>query len=150
MPTLFTQNQQKMSDTFLYTVPQWFVFAAIIGMVYGWIEDKKVFRLIGAFVLVALGIFSLFVLMGDYFAAGKYLTPEEIVSEELAEEVTEEIPFITKLFPAYISFLLSALLVIPAIFLDIKNRKSYRIFLIISSFTALGGFFVIVGVLKYL
>lgn len=150
MPTLFTQNQQKMSDTFLYTVPQWFVFAAIIGMVYGWIEDKKIFRLIGAFVLVALGIFSLFVLMGDYFAPGKYLTPEEVVSEELAEEVTGEIPVVAKLFPAYLSFLLAALLVVPAIVLDIKDRKSYRIFLIISSLVALAGFFVIVGVLKYL
>lgn len=139
-----------MSDTFLYTVPQWFVFAAIIGMVYGWIEDKKVFRLIGAFVLVALGIFSLFILMGDYFAAGKYLTPDEVTSQELAEEVSEEIPFVAKLFPAYLSFLLSAILVIPAIFLDLKNKKSYRIFLIISSLAALSGFFVIVGVLKYL
>ncbi len=139
-----------MSDTFLYTVPQWFIFAAIIGMVYGWIEDKKVFRLIGAFVLVALGIFSVFVLMGDYFAAGKYLTPDEVVSEELAEEVTGEIPFIAKLLPAYVSFLFSALLVVPAIFLDIKDQKSYRIFLIISSLVALAGFFVIVGVLKFL
>ena len=38
----------------------------------------------------------------------------------------------------------------PAIFLDFKERKSYRIFLIISSLVALAGFFVIVGVLKYL
>lgn len=139
-----------MSDTFLYTVPQWFIFAAIIGMVYGWIEDKKVFRLIGAFILVALGVFSLFVVTGDYFAAANFLTPDEIASVEMAEDVPEEIPFIAKLLPAYLSFLLSALLVIPAIFLDLKNKKSYRIFLIISSLTALFGFFIIVGVLKYL
>ncbi|HCE56709.1 MAG TPA: hypothetical protein DER09_02655, partial [Prolixibacteraceae bacterium] len=101
-------------------------------------------------VLVALGIFSVFVLMGDYFAAGKYLTPEEVANQELAENLPEEIPFVAKLFPAYLSFLLSAVLVIPAILLDIKNKKSYRIFLIISSLVALGGFFVIVGVLKYL
>ncbi len=139
-----------MSDTFLYTVPQWFIFAAIFGMVYGWIEDKKVFRLIGAFILVALGIFSVFIVTGDYFATAKFLTPDEVASVELAEDVTGEVPFIAKLFPAYLSFLLSALLVIPAIFLDIKNKKSYRIFLIISSLIALSGFFVIVGVLKFL
>jgi hypothetical protein len=118
--------------------------------VYGWIEDKKVFRLIGAFVLVMLGVFSLFVLMGDYFDAGKYLTPEEVTNRELEENVPEEIPVIAKLLPAYLSFLLSALFVIPAILLDIMNKKSYRIFLIISSLVALSGFFVIVGVLKFL
>jgi hypothetical protein len=139
-----------MSNLFLYTVPQWLIFAAIIGMVYGWVEDKKVFRLIGAFVLVALGVFSLFVLMGDYFEAAKYLTPEEIANQELDENVPVEIPVVAKLFPAYLSFLLSTLLVIPAIFLDIKNKKNYRIFLIISSLVALSGFFVIVGVLKFL
>jgi hypothetical protein len=139
-----------MSDTFLYTVPQWFIFAAILGMVYGWVEEKKVFRLIGAFILVALGVFSLIIITGDYFAPSKFLTPDEIASVEMEEDVTNDVPFVAKLFPAYLSFLLSALLAIPAIFLDIKNKKSYRIFLIISSLTALFGFFIIVGVLKYL
>jgi predicted membrane channel-forming protein YqfA (hemolysin III family) len=59
-----------MNDTLLYTLPQWFIFAAIFVTVYGWIEQKKSFRIIGTFIFVLLGIFSLFVIFGDYLAAG--------------------------------------------------------------------------------
>ena len=139
-----------MNDTFLYTLPQWFIFAAIFVVVYGWMEDKKVFRVIGASILILLGIFSLFVIFGDSLAAGKFLTPNEIASEELADGVIDEIPFQAKLLPAYISFVLSAVLTIPAIVLDIKNKKSYRWFFLSAGLVSLFGFFVIVGILKYL
>lgn len=139
-----------MNDTFLYTLPQWFIFAAVFVIVYGWMEDKKAFRIIGASIFVAFGIFSLFVITGDYLAAGKFLTPDEIATQELTDEVIEEIPFQAKLLPAYLSFVLSAVLAIPAIFLDIKNRKSYLWFILSAGLVSLFGFFVIVGVLKYL
>lgn len=139
-----------MNNTLLYTLPQWFIFAAIFVVVYGWMEDKKVFRVIGASILILLGIFSLFVIFGDSLAAGKFLTPNEIASEELADGIVDEIPFQAKLLPAYLSFVLSAILAIPAIFLDIKNKKGYRWFIILAGLTSLFGFFVIVGVLKYL
>jgi hypothetical protein len=139
-----------MNNTFLYTLPQWFIFAAIFVVVYGWMEDKKVFRVIGASILILLGIFSLFVIFGDSLAAGKFLTPNEIASEELADGVIDEIPFQAKLLPAYISFVLSAVLTIPAIVLDIKNKKGYRWFIISAGLVSLFGFFVIVGILKYI
>lgn len=139
-----------MNDTFLYTLPQWFIFAAVFVVVYGWMEDKKAFRIIGASILVILGIFSLFVIFGDYLAAGKFLTPNEIASEELADGVVDEVPFQAKLLPAYLSFILSAILAIPAIVLDIKNKKLYRWFIISAGLVSLFGFFVIVGILKYL
>ena len=139
-----------MNETFLYTLPQWFIFAAVFVAVYGWMEDKKEFRIIGASILVLLGIFSLFVITGDSLAAGKFLTPNEIASEELADGIVDEVPFQVKLLPAYISFVLSAVLAIPAIVLDIKNKKMYRWFIILSGLVSLFGFFVIVGILKYL
>ena len=139
-----------MNETFLYTLPQWFIFAAVFVVVYGWMEDKKAFRLIGASILVLLGIFSLFVIFGDSLAAGKFLTPNEIASEELGDGVVDEVPFQAKLLPAYLSFFLSAVLAIPAIVLDIKNKKSYRWFILSAGLVSLFGFFVIVGILKYL
>jgi hypothetical protein len=139
-----------MSDSFIYTVPQWFIFAAVIGMVYGWIEDKKTIRLIGAGVLIALGIFAIVVLSGDYFSAGKYLTQEELANQQLEENLTEEIPFIARLFPAYLIFVISAVLAIPTIIFDLKNKKSYVYWAIIAGLVALAGFFVIVGQLKYI
>ena len=139
-----------MNDTLLYTLPQWFIFAAIFVTVYGWIEQKKSFRIIGTFIFVLLGIFSLFVIFGDYLAAGKYLTPEEIVNQQIYEDMEEEIPFQAKLLPAYLSFIISAILAIPAIFLDIRNKKSYRWFTVITGLISLLGFFIIVGVIRYL
>lgn len=139
-----------MNETLLYTLPQWFIFAAIFVVVYGWMEEKKPFRIIGASILILLGIFSLFVIFGDSLAAAKFLTPNEIASEELADGVIDEIPIQAKLLPAYISFVLSAVLTIPAIVLDIKNKKGYRWFIISAGLVSLFGFFVIVGILKYL
>lgn len=139
-----------MNETLLYTLPQWFIFAAIFVVVYGWMEDKKPFRIIGAAIFMLLGIFSLFVIFGDYLAAGKFLTPNEIASEELADGIVDEVPFQVKLLPAYLSFIVSAILAIPAIIFDIKNKKVYRWFIISAGLVSLFGFFIIVGILKYL
>lgn len=137
-----------MNDTFLYTLPQWFIFAGVFVVVYGWIEDKKPFRMIGAALFIVLGIYALAVLFGDYFAAERFLTPDEIANEELAEDVVPEIPFQARLLPAYISFLVSALLAIPAFYFEFKNNRKYRFFIVSSILAALLGFFMIVGTIN--
>jgi hypothetical protein len=139
-----------MNDTLLYTLPQWFIFAAVFVAVYGWIEKKKAFRIIGASIFVLLGVYSIIIISGGYLAGGEFLTPGEIADIELDGETVEVIPFQAKLLPAYLSFVVSAIIVIPAIFLDLKNKNSYQWFILASGLVALFGFFVIVGVLKYL
>ena len=137
-------------DTFLYTVPQWFIFSALIIIAYGWVEQKKPFRIIGASILVLLGIYALIILMGGYFAASEYLTPNEIAREELDDEIIDEIPFQAKLIPAYWSFVVAAILALPAIFLDFKSTEKYRLFIILAGLASLFGFFIIVGALRML
>ncbi len=139
-----------MNNTFLYTLPQWFIFAGVSVVVYGWVENKKAFRVIGCSIFVLLGIYALIILLGDSFAAENFLTPDEIANEELAEEVIPEIPFQTQFLPAYISFLFSALLAIPALFFEIRNKRKFRIFIVASILVALFGFFIIVGTIKSL
>lgn len=139
-----------MNDTLYYTLPQWFIFAGIFVIIYGWVEDKKPFRIIGAVLFLLLGIYSLIILSGDYFAAKDFLTPNEIASEELDGEIIDEIPFQAKLFPAYLSFVLAAILALPAILLDLKNSKKYRWFIILSGLISLFGFFVIIGAVRTL
>ncbi|MDX9909557.1 MAG: hypothetical protein GX792_05675 [Bacteroidales bacterium] len=137
-------------DTILYTVPQWFVFVAIIASVYGWVEQKKVFRLMGAVLFFLLGVFSLYALLTGSFSSREYLTPAEIISHEMEEEIFEELPFSAQLFPAYIIFLLSGLLSVPAFFLQWRELKGKNLFVILTAFTSIAGFFIIVDALKSL
>lgn len=139
-----------MNDTLLYTLPQWFIFAAVFVAVYGWIENKKPFRIIGASILVLLGIFSLYVINSGYLAGAEFLTPGEIADIELDDATIEEIPFQAQLFPAYLSFIVSAILAIPALYLDIRNKKGHQWVILIAGLVALFGFFVIVGALQML
>lgn len=139
-----------MNDTLLYTLPQWFIFAGIFVITYGWVEHKKQFRIIGSAILVLLGIYSLYILLGDHLASGQILTPEEIASEELDDEILDEIPFQAKLIPAYWSFVMSSILAIPSIILDLKDKQKYRLFIILAGLTSLFGFFVIIGAVRSL
>ncbi|MBN1819238.1 MAG: hypothetical protein JXR31_06585 [Prolixibacteraceae bacterium] len=135
-------------DTFLYTTPQWFIFASIIALVYGWVEKKRIFTFIGLALFILLGIYSLYAIIQGYFVFSKYLTPEEIIGYELEEDVVEEIPLAGKLLPAYWLFILTGILGIPGILLEWKKKKQVRILIIIAGLIALSGFFIIVSALK--
>uniref|UniRef100_UPI0032162BF7 hypothetical protein n=1 Tax=uncultured Draconibacterium sp. TaxID=1573823 RepID=UPI0032162BF7 len=137
-----------MTDAFLYTFPQWFVFAGLFMIIYGWVENKKVFRQIGTSIFIVLGIYSLFILLGDYLALGNYLTPEEIASEEIDDEIMNEVPFQAKLIPAYWCFLLASVLAIPSLILDWKDKKHARTLTTILGLVALLGFFIVVGTVR--
>lgn len=135
-------------DTIIYTLPQWFIFASILVTVYGWVENKKYFRIIGSVVMLLLGVFAVWAIAKGYFSASQFLTPDEIISEELEEEIIEEMPFQAQLFPAYLSFIVSAVLSLPAIYFDWKDKKPNRLFYILAGMVALLGFFIIIGALK--
>lgn len=139
-----------MNETLLYTLPQWFIFAGIFMIIYGWVENKKPFRLIGSGILVLLGVFSLYIIAGDFLDSGQFLSPEEIASEDLDDEISNEIPFQAKLIPAYWSFVIASILSIPALILDFKNKQKYRLFIILSGMACLFGFFVIIGAVRSL
>jgi hypothetical protein len=137
-------------DIFLYTLPQWLVFAGIISSVYGWVEHKKVFSMLGPVLFFALGLFAVFIMLGDYFSASRFLTPEEMVTLEMEEELLEEIPFQARLLPAYLFFVIAGLLAIPAFLLQWKDHKRKNLLIILTAFVGLMGFFIIVGALRSL
>ena len=137
-----------MSQAFLYTFPQWIVFAALFMVVYGWVENKKVFRLIGEVLFILLGIFAAVVIFGDYLAAGNYLTPEEIAAEQINDEILNEVPMEARLLPAYLSFLVAGILAIPTSLLIWKQHKRANWLIVITALVALLGFFIVVGALK--
>ena len=137
-----------MNQVFLYTFPQWIVFAGLFMIIYGWVENKKAFRLTGIAIFIVLGIFAAVVIFGDYLAAGKFLSPEEVVAEEIDGEILNEVPMEAKLLPAYWSFLLASIIAIPAFILDLKQKKFVQLVSIIMGLVALLGFFIIVGALR--
>jgi len=135
-------------DIILYTLPQWFVFAGIIACVYGWVEKKKMFRMIGQVIFLLLGLYAGFAIANGYFSAYDYLTPVEIMNEELEEETYEEIPLQTKMLPAYWIFIISGIVAIPAFIFEWKEKKRRNLFTILTGLIALLGFFIIVGELR--
>lgn len=137
-----------MTDTLLYTLPQWFVFAALFMVIYGWVEHKKPFRLIGMSIFILLGILSLVIVFGDYLAAGDYLSPAEIAAEELDDELLNELPVETQLLPGYLSFIVALALAIPALLLDWFDKKHAKLLIVLTALAALVGFFIIVGTVK--
>ena len=137
-------------DILLYTLPQWFVFAGIIASVYGWVEQKKVFRMLGPVIFILLGLFASFMLLNGSLSFHEFLTPEEIIRDELEEESFESIPFQAKLLPAYIGFIISAILAIPAYILEWRNKKGKSLLIILTGLAGLFGFFIIVGALRSL
>ena len=137
-------------DTLLYTLPQWVVFAGIIASVYGWVEHKKTFRVLGPVIFFLLGIFSLYSIWNGSFSASEYLTPTEIINKEMEEETMEDLPFVAQLLPAYIAFLISGLLAVPSFILEWKNKKGKNLMIILTALAGLMGFFIIVGALKSL
>ena len=146
-----------MNTSFLYSVPQLIIFTGIAAIVYGWVEQKRPFRIIGASILIILGLYAIYVLLSGYLAGHKYFTPYEAVMGELDEQemlsddelLFYDVPFQVKLFPAYISFLISAAIAIPALIFELlKNNKFFRIFIILAILASLVGFFIDVEVIR--
>ncbi len=125
-------------NVFLYTVPQWFVFSALLATIYGWVEEKKAFSIIGLAIFIALSVFSF------YTIAGGYLAPGSMPANLSCGEATPE----KAILPAYLGFVATGLLAVPGLVLEIKNKKLARVFVVIAGLVSLFGFFVIVGALK--
>lgn len=137
-----------MTTAFLYTFPQWVVFAALFSIIYGWVENKKEFRITGLIILVAMGLFSIFVLAGNYLAPELYLSPDELMPNKIDEETTNTVPMEKQLLPAYLSFIASSALALGALLLDWFNKKQYRMLTVLTGLVALIGFFIIVGAVR--
>jgi hypothetical protein len=147
--TTFEKDLKIMgSGTFLYTVPQWIIFAAVISIVYGWIEAKQVFKLIGLGILFLLGILSVYLISQDYFAYSQYLSPEEVLSEQMEEPYLGGLPIEAKILPAFWIFVAGSVLSIPAFILEWKNKKGAKLMAIITGLIVLAGFFIIVGSIR--
>jgi hypothetical protein len=135
-------------DTILYTIPQWIIFVGVISIAYGWVEKKRIFNLIGLGLFIGLGIFAVYAIASGCFAFSKFMSPNEIISEEMEEDVVQELPLQAKLLPAYWLFVVAGMLAIPSFFLELKKKRFARWFLVFMGLVAIGGFFIVIGAVR--
>lgn len=131
-----------MEHVYLYTLPQYFIFLALFIYVYGWVERKQWYRIIGMSLITSLGLFALFSLLK--------LFPNPILeqSNEVVKNAEEQLLFWAKLKTAYSSFVAAALSSIPSIWLEWKQSRKRHFFTVATGLMALFGFFIIVSSLK--
>ena len=130
----------------LLTIPQWVIFVSIVGMVYGWAENKRIFWQLGCLGLVALGLFSLYALASGMVTPDIYITDEEVAIEGISPD---DLPKEMFMIPIYWGLFINGLLSL-ATFIQIKRKaiKWYKWMTIVTMFASLALFFMIFGALK--
>ena len=106
--------------------------------------------MLGPVLFILLAVYAAYAISKGYFSSNEFLTPNEIISEEMEEEVFEEMPFQARLLPAYLTFIASGILGIPAFFLEWREKKGKNLMVILTALAGLMGFFIIVGALRSL
>lgn len=112
-----------ISNYVVLTVPQWAIFVAISAMIYGWLEKKRIFGLVGSGTLVVLGLYSAIVLWaGMLVPESMFDIPGHLPGEELFN--ADELPVEGRLLPFYWGLVANGVIALIAMFLEIRNRKS--------------------------
>lgn len=137
-----SKTRKKMEHVYLYTFPQYFIFLALLIFVYGWVEKKQWYRIIGMSLITILGLFALFALLK--------LFPASVLKEsnDIVEDAEAQLLFWAKLKTAYFSFVAAALSSVPTIWLERKQSRKRHFFTAATALMALFGFFIIVSSLK--
>lgn len=135
-----------ISNFIMISVPQWVIFAGLTVMIYGWVEKKKAFGLVGTGMLVLLGLFAAYVL-----AAGLLVPEDFFTAGSAAEEAPlspDEIPIEGRLLPVYWGLIVGGVLALAAFITELLNRRGANVLKLITGLLALALFFFILGALR--
>jgi hypothetical protein len=136
-----------ISNFTVLTVPQWAIFASITVMIYGWVEKKSIFGIVGSAILVALGIFA------AYAIAAGLMIPESMldISENLPKEELfnpDELPVEGRLLPFYWALIANGVLALAAMFAEIYHKKIAAILKIIIGAIGIVVFFLMMAAVR--
>jgi hypothetical protein len=143
------QNKQELmiSNFTIFTVPQWAIFAAVTVVIYGWVEQKRAFGLVGSGILIALSLFAGWaVYTGMLLPEGLFGTAEALGGEELF--MPDELPVEGRMLPFYWGLILNGVVALGAFIAEATNRKPAKPLKILMSFIAMLLFFGMVGVAR--
>lgn len=136
-----------ISNFTVITVPQWAIFAAIIVVIYGWVERKKAFGMVGSLILMALGIFAGWAIYnGLLMPEGLFDTKEVMDGEELF--LPDELPIEGRLLPFYWGLIANSVVALGALLTDIMNKKVTKALKVAMCIFGILIFFGMIGVAK--
>lgn len=114
-----------ISNFTVVTIPQWAIFAAISIIIYGWVEQKKIFGLIGIGLMILLGIFAGWVIYSGWLIPeSMFDTTGTMDGEELFSE--GEIPIEGRMLPLYWALVLNGAISIPVFLVEYSGKKYSR------------------------
>ncbi len=136
-----------ISNYTVLTIPQWAIFAAITVMVYGWVEKKPVFGIIGSGILVALGIFAAWAIFAGLMIPEKMLEISENLSiDELF--TPDELPVEGKLLPFYWVLAYNGLIALGALLGEVFRKKYGAILKVLAGAVSIVLFFLMMAAVR--
>lgn len=135
-----TKKNYMISNFTVVTIPQWAIFAAITITIYGWVEQKKIFSLMGIALMMLLGIFAAWVIYSGWLIPeSMFDTTGSLDGEELFSE--GEIPMEGRMLPFYWGLVVNGLLSVPVFLVEYSEKKYSKPLKLLIMLTALMIFF---------
>jgi len=117
-----TKVNLMINNFTVITIPQWTIFAAITIIIYGWVEQKKIFGLIGISLMVFLGIFAGWVIYSGWLIPESLFdTTGTMDGEELFSE--NEIPTEGRMLPFYWGLVLNGAISVLVFLVEYSGKK---------------------------
>lgn len=111
-----------ISNFTVVTIPQWAIFASISIIIYGWVEQKKIFGLIGIALMTVMGIFAGWVIWSGWLIPESMFDTTGVMDGEVLFS-EGEIPLEGRMLPFYWGLVLNGALSVPAFLMEYSGKK---------------------------
>lgn len=133
-----------ISNFTILTVPQWAIFTAITVIIYGWVERKRAFGMVGSGIFIVLGLFAAWVIFAGLLIPESMFDTREIMDGEQLF-LPDEMPIEGRMLPFYWGMVVNGVISLGALATEAMNRKSASLLKIIICLTSLILFFGMIG-----
>lgn len=129
-----------ISNLFILTIPQWSIFAAVTVIIYGWVERKKSFELVGLAILALLAVFAGWTIFSGMLVPESFFESTGIVDDEIML-APDEIPIEGRMLPFYWGITVNGIIAMAAFITEWKDLKISKTLKIITCVIAILMFF---------
>ena len=136
-----------ISNYIIITIPQWAIFAGITVMIYGWVEKKRIFGIIGAGILVLLGIYATWAIISGALIPQELLDATDPFTDEKLFS-PDELPVEGRLLPHYWGLVLSGLLALATLLSEIYHKRFTSFLKVITGILSVIIFFLMMAAIR--